>query len=132
MSRTTFPTTALRRLGSFIARARRFRAWLFPASGGDSWAIIANNAIYTHNINNEAFSGAAEADGGGANRGHTDFICAEWRMGDLWPADLTTHATFTNACFQQIGIFENEKWLVEHVAFTHTDGWSVISNTPMP
>ncbi len=128
---SNIPNECFQTIGTYFKNGWKISCVAFPPAGGDSWVIIANNAMNASNIDDQCFQTLCNYTQG--NRRATQVAFGP-KGGWVIYGDEAYFAngSFNAACFAQIKTFENQNWLVGHVALTASGGWSVICNAVLP
>jgi CubicO group peptidase (beta-lactamase class C family) len=117
-------------IGDFFNGGSKISCVAFPPSGEDSWVILANNALFAHNIDDECFQTLCNYTQG--NRRATQVTFAPNGGWIVYGDEAYFARNLDNSCFAQVQAFEDEDLLVGHIAFTPSGGWSIICNDPLP
>jgi hypothetical protein len=118
---TNIPNDCFQTIGTYFKNGWKISCVAFPPAGGDSWVIIANGAMDASNIDDQCFQTLCNYTQG--NRQATQ-VAFGTNGGWVIYGDEAYYAngSFNAACLAQIKTFENQNWLVGHVALTASGG----------
>ncbi|HTV14361.1 MAG TPA: serine hydrolase domain-containing protein [Acidobacteriaceae bacterium] len=119
------PQDCFTTLGSFITNGWTVRSIAFPAAGGDSWVIIADQGYEAHNIPNDCFQMIGTLVSGGSRISCVAFPPSG---SDSWVI-IANNALYAHniddQCFQTLCNYTQTSQRATQVAFAPNGGWVV-------